>query len=93
MHLQTNETRWGVSRFLLTVILLSARVTAELAVGTVIAAAALVKCRAVIDAGAPLGTLNAVNSRLLTLAKEKNIPVYIGWRAWAEKLEEQRHGA
>ena len=57
------------------------------------AAAALVKCRAVIDAGAPLGTFNAVNGRLLTLAKEKNIPVYIGWRAWAEKLEEQRHGA
>ncbi len=56
------------------------------------AAAALVKCRTVIDAGTPVGTLNAVNGRLLALAKEKNIPVYGGWRAWAEKLEEQRHG-
>ena len=38
------------------------------------AAALLVKCRTVIDAGAPRGPLNEMNDRLLALAREKNIP-------------------
>ena len=39
------------------------------------AAELLVNCRAVIDAGAPKGPLNEMNSRLLELAREKKIPV------------------
>ena len=39
------------------------------------AAALLLNCRAVIDAGAPKGPLNEMNRRLLALAREKNIPV------------------
>lgn len=40
------------------------------------AAELLVRCRYVMDAGTPVGTLNKMNAKLLTLAKEKGIPIY-----------------
>ncbi|MBR2742522.1 MAG: ABC transporter ATP-binding protein [Clostridia bacterium] len=36
----------------------------------------LSSCGAVIDAGAPMGTLNAQNARLISFAKSRDIPVY-----------------
>lgn len=36
----------------------------------------LVRCKAVIDAGTPVGTFNQLNSKLLQLAQEHGIPVY-----------------
>lgn len=53
------------------------------------AADVLRRCREVIDAGAPIGELNQYNGRLLALAKEQGIPVYSGWRAWADTQEEK----
>lgn len=38
----------------------------------------MLKCRAVIDAGSPVGELNAINRRLLALADEQGIPVLTG---------------
>lgn len=46
------------------------------------AAALLLRCEAVIDAGTPIGSFNRPNGRLLQLARERNIPVY---RAQAEQ--------
>lgn len=40
------------------------------------AAALLLQCKAVIDAGTPIGTLNQFNNKLLLLAEEKKIPIY-----------------
>lgn len=40
------------------------------------AAAILCQCKAVLDAGTPIGHLNRQNQRLLLLAEEKGIPVY-----------------
>lgn len=40
------------------------------------AAAAVVRCSAVLDAGAPVGELNRLNGQLLSFAREKDIPVY-----------------
>lgn len=40
------------------------------------AAALLLKCDTVIDAGTPMGTFNQLNSRLLQLAEEKKIPIH-----------------
>lgn len=53
------------------------------------AADILKRCKAVIDAGTPLGKLNQYNSRLLDFAKEQGIDVYPGWRAWADAQEEK----
>ncbi len=39
------------------------------------AAALLLQCKTVIDAGTPMGEFNQLNSKLLQLAKERNIPV------------------
>ena len=39
------------------------------------AAELLLSCDAVLDAGTPVGTLNAMNARLLELAREKDVPV------------------
>lgn len=39
------------------------------------AAALLLQCERVVDAGTPVGTFNAMNGRLLALAREKGIPV------------------
>lgn len=47
------------------------------------AAAWLLQCEAVLDAGTPIGTKNQWNQRLLDLAKEQTLPVYP-----AAKLEE-----
>lgn len=52
------------------------------------AAAVLQTCGAVIDAGAPIGELNAANARLLAFAKERGLPIYAGWREWAQTQEE-----
>ncbi len=54
------------------------------------AAALLLRCGAVIDAGTPIGALNRMNGRLLTLARERGAAVYSGWRAWADRLEERK---
>lgn len=51
------------------------------------AEAALLRCKAVIDAGTPVGTYNQRNAELLKKAGEKNIPVYSGWRNWAEAFD------
>lgn len=40
------------------------------------AAELLGRCRYVMDAGTPVGTLNKMNAKLLTLAKEKGIPIF-----------------
>ena len=40
------------------------------------AAEVLLRCEAVIDAGTSIGSLNAMNEKLLTLAKDKNIPIH-----------------
>ncbi|MBP3684646.1 MAG: ABC transporter ATP-binding protein [Oscillospiraceae bacterium] len=40
------------------------------------AAEVLLRCEAVIDAGTAIGSLNAMNEKLLTLAKEKDIPIH-----------------
>ena len=40
------------------------------------AAEAMLRCEVVIDAGTAIGSLNAMNGKLLTLAKEKNIPIH-----------------
>lgn len=40
------------------------------------AAEVLLHCEAVIDAGTTIGSLNAMNGKLLTLAKDKNIPIH-----------------
>lgn len=40
------------------------------------ARALMLQCRAVVDAGAPIGTLNRANGDLLALARERGIPVY-----------------
>lgn len=40
------------------------------------AARLLTGCRMVIDAGAPIGSLNRMNGKLLELAREQKIPVY-----------------
>ena len=45
------------------------------------AADLLLRCACVIDAGTPVGTLNRMNGRLLTLAREKGMPLYSGWQA------------
>lgn len=42
----------------------------------------LLRCRAVVDAGTPVGTFNRCNGELLALARQRNIPVY---RAGAEQ--------
>ncbi len=52
------------------------------------AAGLLLRCRAVIDAGTPVGTLNEMNGRLLALARERGIPVCSGWRGWEEQVGE-----
>ncbi len=39
------------------------------------AAQLLLDCPAVVDAGAPIGALNQINTRLLSLAREKQIPI------------------
>jgi hypothetical protein len=36
----------------------------------------MLRCEAVIDAGTAIGSLNAMNGKLLTLAKDKNIPIH-----------------
>ena len=36
----------------------------------------MLRCEAVIDAGTAIGSLNAMNGKLLALAKEKHIPIY-----------------
>ena len=40
------------------------------------AAEVMLRCEAVIDAGTSIGSLNAMNGNLLTLAKDKNIPIH-----------------
>lgn len=40
------------------------------------AAALMLKCKSVFDSGAPVGSLNSQNRKLLELAREKNIPIY-----------------
>lgn len=50
------------------------------------AAQQLCECEAVIDAGAPIGTLNQLNKELLVLADEKNIPVYRSWDDFMEGI-------
>ena len=50
------------------------------------AAGQLCECEAVIDAGAPIGTLNQLNEELLKLAGEKNIPVYRTWEDFMEGI-------
>lgn len=47
------------------------------------AAQILERCKAVVDAGTPIGSLNRSNARLLELAKEKGIPLYRG-NEWLE---------
>ena len=47
-------------------------------------------CQYVMDAGTPIGTLNSMNGRLLTLAKEKGIPVYQGWQALRDGMDCQK---
>lgn len=44
----------------------------------------MLRCKAVIDAGTPIGTLNRSNAMLLEKAREMDIPVYEGWQSWAE---------
>ncbi len=53
------------------------------------AAALLGDCKAVIDAGTPIGEYNRMNQELLELAEAKSIPVFRGWQAW---LEEKKRG-
>ena len=48
------------------------------------------RCQYVMDAGTPIGTLNSMNGRLLTLAKEKGIPVYQGWQALRDGMDCQK---
>ena len=40
------------------------------------AAEVMLRCEAVIDAGTSIGSLNAMNEKLLSLAKDKNIPIH-----------------
>ena len=40
------------------------------------AAEVMLRCEAVIDAGTSIGSLNAMNGKLLTLAKDKNVPIH-----------------
>ena len=40
------------------------------------AAEAMLRCEVVIDAGTAIGSLNAMNGKLLTLAKDQNIPIH-----------------
>ena len=40
------------------------------------AAEVMLRCEAVIDAGTAIGSLNAMNGKLLTLAKDQNIPIH-----------------
>ena len=51
------------------------------------AAALLVQCDYVMDAGTPIGTLNSMNGRLLTLAKDRGIPIYHGWQALRDEAD------
>lgn len=53
------------------------------------AAEVMCRCRSVIDAGTPTGTLNRMNGRLLELAEQEGIPVYHGWHAWADAQDDQ----
>lgn len=46
----------------------------------------LESCGAVVDAEAPIGTVNRANQSLLALAQQRGIPVYRGWRAWQDTL-------
>ena len=54
------------------------------------AAEMMCRCQYVMDAGTPIGTLNSMNGRLLTLAKEKGIPVYQGWQALRDGMDCQK---
>ena len=40
------------------------------------AAEVMLRCEAVIDAGTAIGSLNAMNGKLLALAKDQNIPIH-----------------
>ena len=54
------------------------------------AADLLLRCACVIDAGTPVGTLNRMNGRLLTLAREKGMPLYSGWQALETELDSRK---
>lgn len=50
----------------------------------------LLHCKAVIDAGTPIDTFNCCNEMLLKIAQEKKIPIYQGWKNWADDCRSMR---
>lgn len=48
---------------------------------------AMLRCKAVIDAGTHVGAFNRCNELLLKKARQEKIPVYDGWKSWAEAFD------